>query len=1375
MSAGRPSALRGRLLTLLPPSRLTLLGCYLVLILAQLIQRGTLVTFDTKLDLLVDPGRLLARTLTLWSPQLGMGSLQNQAYGYLFPIGPIFWLAHTIGLAPWLTERLWSAAVSIVAFEGARRLARAWGGLGWRAALLVGVAYVASPRFLSETGTLTGELLPAALLPWVVLPLLRLRRGTLWWPRAVVLSALAVAAMGGLNAAAVVATLPLPAILLLSAARQRQIPWRALPAWAAAVLAGCCWWLGPLVLLGRYSPPFLDFIESSSNTTAVLGWVNATRGADNWVGYLAVGGHAWWPAAYALDRTDWLVVATALVAGVSLAGLLGQRVRDRGVLLGSVAVGLICLVAAHGGGAGGLVADPVRALLDGSLAPLRNVHKVDPLIRLPFALGFGFAAHEARVRVADRIRRSARLARLGRPSVAGAIVAGAIATTLLAVSAQPVAGEQLRQLPGWTAIPGPWQRAATALDALPSGSRVLVLPASGMGLQTWGWTIDEPIQPLTTTAWASRGQAPLVPPASVRWQDAIDDVLASGQGGTGLTAALARAGFTDVLLRTDLDPQVADAPPPSVVAATLLTSPGISRVATFGIPPGADLPISLWHIGGAVPARARVAPVGEIRTVQGGPEAVPALLAAHLLRPDQPVELIGQQGSPPAGTAPSFLTDTLQRREQSFGRVNDAQSSIMTADDSWQLERGTHEYPAFAGERQTVAFSFGLASVTATSSGGYADILGPIRPDEGPYEALDSDDSTAWVSAPFTDPVGQALSITLRTPTVLRPIVIHPWQAPGAPAVTEIRVTTDAGSASQVLAPGQQSVTIVPAPGVTRHVRIAVAAVAGTRESGQVGFSTVALGVDQSRTLVVPGRAGPNTTMLFSANGPRRACTYPSRICDAAQFENAEEAAALDRTFRVGTSGFWRLSIGAVARPSLATAQLLQPVQRGFSVTGSSILDGDPVVAPAFALDGNPATSWVSAATDTTPTLRLQWPGQRQISRIQIGSGTQNDVRLPTAVIIRSGSQVRRVSLTAGSLGFFDPIRTDHATLTFVSGSVEHPIGTGTPMEISEVAITGLGGLTYAPDPASSTGQPCGFGPPVNVDGRRLPTRVTGTLGDVLAGTPLTVSLCGPRAHGAVLALAAGGHRLRVTSTAQFQAVRVVLRPYFPTGSETGPTRALRVDQWGSTSRRVSLGPGGASVLWVPENANPGWVATADGHLLAPIAVDGWMQGWHVPAGGPVTVSLHFTPQREYVATMLAGAVVLLGLGLIPLVLWWRRRRRADDRPIRTGDPSRTPGPLSWLGIAVMSVLAGFGVLVGAVLGSVPGIDRRDVRRGLVVVGLVVAACWQAGPAPSLWPDLVASTAVGIALAPGRGAVGRLPSWLRASNRRLLQRQEQSR
>src|SRR5262245_44076765 len=154
-------------------------ACVLALAVLSFAQRPGRVTFDTKLDLTVDPVGFMARALHLWNPQATSGELQNQAYGYLFPMGPFFAVGQAVGLPPWVTQRLWCALLLGVAFVGALVLARALGIGTEPARHVAALAYALAPRTLTEVGPLSAEMLPAVLLPWVVLPLVRGDRGEL--------------------------------------------------------------------------------------------------------------------------------------------------------------------------------------------------------------------------------------------------------------------------------------------------------------------------------------------------------------------------------------------------------------------------------------------------------------------------------------------------------------------------------------------------------------------------------------------------------------------------------------------------------------------------------------------------------------------------------------------------------------------------------------------------------------------------------------------------------------------------------------------------------------------------------------------------------------------------------------------------------------------------------------------------------------------------------------------------------------------------------------------------------------------------------------------------------------------------------------------
>ena len=114
-------------------------------------------------------------------------------------------------------------------------------------------------RMLTVVGPFSFEALPVALAPWLVLPLAtylgRDVRKAAW------LSGLAVLFLGAVNAGATVAVLPLPLLYLATRTTSVRTRLRSIAWWSAAVVLGSLWWMGPLLLLASYSPPFTDWVE----------------------------------------------------------------------------------------------------------------------------------------------------------------------------------------------------------------------------------------------------------------------------------------------------------------------------------------------------------------------------------------------------------------------------------------------------------------------------------------------------------------------------------------------------------------------------------------------------------------------------------------------------------------------------------------------------------------------------------------------------------------------------------------------------------------------------------------------------------------------------------------------------------------------------------------------------------------------------------------------------------------------------------------------------------------------------------------------------------------------------------------------------------
>ena len=132
---------------------------------------------------------------------------------------------------------------------------------------------------------LSAEVLPTAVLPWVVLPLVLAQTGRLGVRTGALLVRGRPAVLGGVNAVENLAALPLPLFVVLATWR-RPGGGRLCGVVAVAVTAAASWWMLPLLVLGKYSPPFLDYIETSIAVARPLGWLNTVRGADHWVSYV---------------------------------------------------------------------------------------------------------------------------------------------------------------------------------------------------------------------------------------------------------------------------------------------------------------------------------------------------------------------------------------------------------------------------------------------------------------------------------------------------------------------------------------------------------------------------------------------------------------------------------------------------------------------------------------------------------------------------------------------------------------------------------------------------------------------------------------------------------------------------------------------------------------------------------------------------------------------------------------------------------------------------------------------------------------------------------------------------------------------------------
>ncbi|MET9224413.1 alpha-(1-_3)-arabinofuranosyltransferase [Lentzea sp. NPDC003310] len=1228
-------------------------------------QRFGTATFDTKLDLAVNPVGFLGRALHLWNPAATAGELQNQAYGYFFPMGPFFALGQVLGIPAWVTQRLWCALLLCLAFYGVLRLARAL-GIGHEPTRYAGaLAYALAPRVLTEIGPLSAEMLPAVMLPWVLLPLVLADR--IGSPRrAAALSALAVLCMGGINGAMVVMALVLPGIWLLTrkwnGAHVRLVLW-----WAGCVLAVALWWIVPLLLLGRYSLPFLDYIESAANTTAPMSLFQVLRGTNQWVAYV-LQGEPWWPNGFILVDNPVLMAGTAAVALIGVVGLARLGLPERRFLVLGTLAGLTLLTVGYVGSLDSPIAELVRGLLDGPLAPLRNVHKFEPVLRLCVVLGFVHGLHLSRptgLRAAPEHWR--RRARTG------------VALLLIAVVAAPAWLLTLRPGLGWSEVPAHWREAASWLAEKDGRARTLLLPATGFGQYTWGRTVDEPMQSLAESPWAVRNQVPLGSEGNTRYMDAVYDALADGRGSAGLADFLARGGYRFLLLRNDVAREQTGSPPLAVLRQALAGSPGVERVAEFGpevrmsdqrLVSSVDRDatgrsLEIFEVKRPVPVATAV-DVADVPTVSGGPESLLPLLSQGLIKADQPAILAGDAVGE---SAELLVTDGLRRKERNVGRVSDNLSQTMSADEASRQGRVALDVSPFQDVRhQTVAEYRGIRAVRASTSTAYADAAGAIDPANSPFAAVDGDGGTAWHSSSFTGPAGQWLQIDLDTPRAVGEVTLDllddlrvGW------TVNRIRITTDTGETTHTVEPGGGPRKYAVSPGLTGSVRVTVLGVAADRQDGNVGIKELSVpGMTAQRALRVPrDRDAAEPGFSFTRGSQARPACYRTGDavrCDSSLSRFGEEVNGLTRLFRTSADG--KFAVRATVVPAAGAKNPVAP--DGVSVTGSTSVAGDVAASPLSAVDGDPGTAWVPDVTDLRPALTLAWKGKRSVAELRL-----EGARPPVEVEVTTDAGTEIVRVGAGGLVTIKPADTEKLELV-----VREAGGLG-PAEIGELKVPALDGV-LKPVPATTPFTvPCGQGPVIDVDGKRITSSVSGTLADVVAGRPLPAVLCDDDLATA-LDLPAGDHVLTTTRSDSF-VVQDVSVTHLGLAKPVVTHREVTTGIWEATERKLTVAPGAKALLVVPENVNDGWTATLNGQVLEKVRVDGWQQAYVLPEGDGGVVALDFGPDTRYRTGLLVGVLGVLAVLVLAAL------------PVGRRVAFVAPSASRWLVVAMLVLLAVLG------------------------------------------------------------------------------------
>ena len=1323
-------------------SRLT--ATSLLLVGLAMIQSSGRLVADTKIDLVVAPWRMLGRSLSMWDPIGVFGQVGNQAYGYLWPMGPFFGVLESLAVPPWIVQRLWMALVLVVAFQGAARLARALGVRSDVALILAGLAYALSPRLLTTVGPISIEAWPSALAPWVLLCLVHgSRHGSA--RRYAAGAALAVAMVGGVNAAATFAVIPLGAIWLLTRApgprRRTLMLW-----WPLATFLACLWWMVPLILLGTYSPPFLEYIETADLTTYPATVFDALRGTSAWIPYL----DPRWQSGGLLIRTPAVIATGGVVMALGFLGIARRGGEHRPFLLLGLMTGLLMVTAGHLGAVQGWFAEDVHRALDGVLAPFRNAHKFDPVIRLPLVLGLGLLA-DASMQAWRRPEWRTRAVLIPQRAL---VVVAALA---LVGATTPVLTGRVAPTRSFTEVPTYWSDAAAWLGDRDSDQRALLVPASSFADYVWGDTRDEPLQPLATSPWGVRSAIPLAPVGHIRALDAVEERIDRGEASDGLVAYLRRLGVRYLVVRNDLQ-RSSRITHPALVHQVLDESPGIRRVASFGPPVGGDAQVEtpegslaiesgwqtrydaveIFEVAGTVPAAVTAA---EVPVVLGAPEDLLTLAERDVLD-DQPTVLAVDADRDAAPPGPVILTDGNRLRDRFLGAVHDAASPTLTSAEADALGKASRDYEIGGGRLwKTEAVLDGAESVVASSSASASDYAGGARTANLPHAALDGDPATSWVSGPpGSDPT--TFRVTYPGPVDLTYVMVT--TAPDPDVSRTLTVRTEQGASDPVtLAPG--TAVRVPVPsGATDWVEVS--------EPGGAEQPLAISELDVPGTRVrrwlrppaVPEAWGAPAAISLDADADTRSgCVTilaALRCAPQAARIGGEETAGMRRLVDVPEGADYRVQVRALPRSGDRMPDLLQAGRLSRVETSSQANSTVAAASGLAAVDGDPGTTWISASTDPEPSLDLQWLRERLVSGLRLEVEPGAAARRPTQVLVSYPGGTQQVELDADGRGTMAPIQTDRLSISVDRSSNTANIEadqtfTSVGVGISELTLDGVPEITVAPsDEVVERG--CGSGPDlVDPAGMVRPTAVLGSERDLYLGRPVDLRVCGDGDGDDVLRLEPGENRLELLADDDFAPLSMVLTRTAdgeddPDGlaALAGPERAAAVDGSGWEPEDDD-----ARLLVTRHNENAGWAARRDGEALEPVVVDGWQQGYWLSSddaasadgpGGPVTVE--YRPEAWYRAGLAGGGAALLVL----LLLWLRWRRRApgaDDPPLVPARSARWVAGLATVPVAgLVAGWWGAGIVVVAGAGLWLLRSRGMSAWWPAMVPVAVAASWYA-------------------------------------------------
>ena len=1309
------------------------LGLAFVAFVPILASRPGTVGADTKTYLYLDPGRLLAEAPLLWNSDVALGTVTHQNIGYLWPMGPFYWLFETVGAPDWVAQRLWLGAMLFAAGMGMRFLLRT---LGWQGPGLAvaSFAYMLSPYLLDYSARISAVLLPWAGLPWMIgLTVLAARRGG--W-RDPARFALVTVTVGSVNATSLLLVGLAPVLWLAHAALvERSVSVRR--ALAAALRIGVLslsvsiWWIAGLVLQGRYSLPVTRYTETYEVVADAATAPEILRGLGYWFFYGNDKFGPWIQPSIEYTQGVWLLFLTFGLVVLALLANAVVRWRHRSYFVLLLVVGALIGIGAHPfdepSFLGSLFKDFTRT--DAGLA-LRSTPRAVPLVVLATSVLLGTVVGAVQ----------ARLPRAGR--TLGVLTLVAIVLANPAMWRVRMIEEHLHRP---EALPAYWLEAAEAFDAGDDRTRIWEVPGSDFASYRWGNTVD-PITPgLIERGYVARELVPFGSAESADLLTAFDRKLQEGSLESASVVPIARLlSVGDLVHRADLTYERFRTPRPVLLRAFLDGIAELGSPTGFGseqpnragpeqtlldelelsIDPALPHPaaVTAYPVPQPLPVVRVRNPAGAQVVIGDGEGLVDAAAAGHLdvdrmlffgadlalddvLREQiiaEPVQIV--------------ITDSNRRRSRRWGTLRENVGYTELAGFEPLIfdpqDNRLPLFPAATAAGSGVADDIRTVAVHRTGPEISASRFGnPVTHtlDDRPVHAADGDLSTAWTVADFAEARGEFLRFAFTEPqTVASLHAVQPLVEANR-HITEIMIVADGGDQRRTLPLSSASwttegeeLTFAPITGTVFDVILTDLdyPVSDTYPVGisPVGFAELTLGksppteewIRTPRALV--DRLGEELDAHDLAVVLTRERSDPREpVRDTPErFMRRLVPVPTPRVFEV--SGTVRLD---ATMDSTVIDTFLRPGDP-VTLTSTGSLEGSLGAGPSALLDGDPATAFVGRfESQRGQAWRVQAEQPAPLDGIELDIIVDRYRSVPSrlAVSLDDGPAVEfetGLGLEDAALGSTRTVRlpveassvssirieivasVDRLTRDWYSNAM-----VAMPFAVAEMRA---GGLSVAADAAIDTGCVDGL---LSIDGRPVSVRVTGSAAAARKGDALRLEGCSPAptqpGDVEVITAAASTSLPLTVDQIVLHSARQVSAP-----AEIVP---LSVEWRSDVEARGTVPPGNEGRwLVLGQSRNDGWEAVVDGQSLgAPRLVDGFANGWLLPAeGGELT--LQWTPQR------LVTVALWMSLGAALAVLVLALRASGRDDPVLAAAPSLIPWggiPGTWFPVATRALIVG--------------------------------------------------------------------------------------